>query len=140
MMVPAIVYSERYGWQRGAFIACVALLVAAEALFAAGGHTLPLLFVALLAFFTAFNVLEATLPSLITRMAPPAVKGTAIGVYASVQFLGTFVGAIVGGWLSQHYGPEAVFAFCVGLTLLWLIVAARSAPLTPRTLAPHSAR
>ena len=71
-------------------------------------------------------MLEATLPSLISRTAPPAVKGTAIGVYSSVQFLGTFVGAIVGGWLSQHHGPTAVFAFCVALTLFWLVVAARS--------------
>jgi MFS family permease len=134
------VYSERLGWQRGAFIGSVALLAAAEGLFAIGTPSLLTLFMALLAFFTAFNVLEATLPSLISRTAPPAVKGTAIGVYASVQFLGTFVGAIVGGWLSQHHGPRAVFAFCVVLTLFWLLVAARSAPLVARTLAPHSAR
>ncbi len=140
LMVPAIVFSERFGWQRGAFIGAVALLVAAEALFAFSTHTLVTLFLALLAFFTAFNVLEATLPSLISRTAPPAVKGMAIGVYSSVQFLGTFVGAIVGGWLSQHYGPAAVFAFCVVLSFFWLVVAARSAPLATRVLAPESAR
>jgi len=140
LMVPAIVFSERHGWQRGAFVAAVALLAASEVVFAIATHSLLTLFIALLAFFTAFNVLEATLPSLISRAAPPAVKGTALGVYASMQFLGTFVGAIAGGWLSQHHGPTAVFGFCIALTLFWLFVAARPAPLAGRTLAPHSAR
>jgi MFS family permease len=140
LMVPAIVYSERHGWQRGAFVAAVALLVFAEALFAIAGHALVTLFLALFAFFTAFNVLEATLPSLISRAAPPAVKGTALGIYSSMQFLGTFAGAIIGGWLSQHHGPTAVFAFCIGLTLFWLFVAARPGPLATRALASDSAR
>lgn len=140
VMVPAIVVSERSGRQRATFIASIALLVAAELVFALAPPTLTTLFLALLAFFAAFNVLEATLPSIITRTAPPAVKGTAIGVYASVQFLGTFVGAIVGGWLSEHHGPTAVFAFCVALSLFWLVVAVRSAPLAARTLASDSAR
>jgi len=139
-MVPVIVFSERHGWQRGAFVAAVALLAVSEGLFAIAAHSLATLFIALLAFFTAFNVLEATLPSLISRAAPPAVKGTALGVYASMQFLGTFVGAITGGWLSQHHGRAAVFGFCIALTLFWLFVAARPAPLAGRPLAPQSAR
>ena len=53
---------------------------------------------ALLVFFVAFNVLEAMLPSLISKAAPARAKGTALGVYRSVQFLGTFVGAAAGGW------------------------------------------
>lgn len=140
LMVPAIVLSERHGRQRITFILAVALLAAAEAVFALTTPTLVTLFVALLFFFAAFNVLEASLPSLISRTAPPAVKGTAIGVYSSVQFLGTFVGAIIGGWLSQHHGPGAVFVFCLTLTGLWLVVAVRSAPLEPRALASHTAR
>ena len=55
-------------------------------------------------FFAAFNLLEAMLPSLVSKFAPPDVKGTAIGVYSSVQFLGTFAGAAAGGWLSQQHG------------------------------------
>jgi MFS family permease len=136
LMVPAIVLSERHGRQRITFIAAVTLLAAAEAIFALTTSTLVTLFVALLFFFAAFNVLEASLPSLISRTAPPAVKGTAIGVYSSVQFLGTFAGAIAGGWLSQHHGPSGVFIFCLVLTGLWLVVAVRSAPLEPRSLAP----
>ena len=140
LMVPAIMLSERHGRQRATFIGSVALLAIAEAVFALAAPTLVTLFLALLFFFTAFNVLEASLPSLISRTAPPAVKGAAIGVYSSVQFLGTFAGAIIGGWLSQYHGPTAVFVFCLVLTGLWLIVAARSAPLEPRALASHAAR
>jgi predicted MFS family arabinose efflux permease len=78
---------------------------------------------ALVVFFTGFNLLEATLPSLISKVAPAGVKGTAVGVYSSVQFLGTFAGAAVGGWLSQRHGATAVFAFCLVLTAAWLAVA-----------------
>jgi predicted MFS family arabinose efflux permease len=86
---------------------------------------------ALVVFFAAFNLLEATLPSLISKFAPPDLKGTATGVYSAVQFFGTFVGAALGGWLSQHYGPVAVFGFCLVLTALWLAVStSMSAPPT----------
>jgi MFS family permease len=77
----------------------------------------------LLVFFIAFNLLEAKLPSLISRLAPAGAKGAAIGVYSSVQFIGTFVGAAGGGWLSQHYGPAAVFALCGILAGAWLLLA-----------------
>jgi MFS family permease len=59
---------------------------------------------------------------MISRRAPPAAKGTAIGVYGSVQFIGTFVGAASGGWLSQHYSAQAVFGFCAALAVVWLFL------------------
>ena len=86
---------------------------------------------ALVVFFTGFNLLEAMLPSLVSKFAPPAIKGTATGVYSSVQFLGTFVGAAAGGWLSQWHGAAAVFGFGLVLTALWLAVSVgMSAPPT----------
>ncbi len=109
------------------FVGAVAVLFAGQVLLALAGASLALTIAALVVFFTAFNLLEATLPSLISKFAPPAVKGTAVGVYSSVQFLGTFVGAAVGGWLSQQYGPAAVFGFCLVLTALWLAVGATMA-------------
>jgi MFS family permease len=85
--------------------------------------------VALLLFFTAFNVLEATLPSMISKIAPLAAKGTAMGVYSSVQFLGAFFGAAVGGALMQYAGHNAVFFFAIALLLVWLIVVSGMQPL-----------
>jgi hypothetical protein len=92
-----------------------------------GAGNLYVLLAALVVFFSAFNVLEASLPSLITKAAPPDAKGTATGVYSSTQFLGIFVGGIVGGFAHQSGGSAAVFAITVVLTLVWLLVAATMA-------------
>ena len=83
---------------------------------------------ALLVFFTSFNVLEATLPSMISKIAPLASKGTAMGVYSSVQFLGAFSGAAMGGALMQFVGGDAVFVFAIALLLVWLVVASTMQP------------
>lgn len=72
-------------------------------------------------FFTAFNILEASLPSYISKLAPAHMKGLALGVFSSVQFLGLCFGGIFGGWLNEHLGFLAVFIFCVILTMVWLI-------------------
>jgi MFS family permease len=77
----------------------------------------------LIVFFTGFNVLEATLPSLISKCAPPDAKGTAIGIYSSIQFIGTFVGAAGGGFLYQHFGRDAIIAFDAVLLGAWFIIA-----------------
>ena len=77
----------------------------------------------LLMFFTAFNVLEATQPSIVSKIAPLAAKGTAMGVFSSVQFLGAFFGSAMGGLLMQLYGGNAVLVFAVVMLLLWLAVA-----------------
>ena len=75
---------------------------------------------ALTLFFTALNLLEAMLPSLVSKCAPAAARGAAVGVNASMQFLGAFVGATAAGYLSQHAGGTSVFILGVSLTLGWL--------------------
>ena len=127
LMIPAIVYAERKARLKPVLVASVALMLVAQALLAILPGFWGLVF-ALLAFFTAFNVLEASLPSLITKVAPVGAKGTAIGVYSSIQFLGTFAGAAGGGFLSQHYGAYALFGACAALSALWLAVAATMKP------------
>ncbi|MEI2780276.1 MAG: MFS transporter [Candidatus Competibacter sp.] len=77
----------------------------------------------MLVFFSAFNLLEATLPSLIAKMAPPDAKGTAMGVYSSSQFLGAFAGGALGGWLRGLLGLKGVFALATFGALAWLLVA-----------------
>ncbi|MDP1541708.1 MAG: MFS transporter, partial [Polycyclovorans sp.] len=76
---------------------------------------------ALFFYFVAFNLLEASLPSLISKLAPASAKGTAMGVYNTAQALGLFFGGVFGGWLAQHYGFAAVFMFCVVLMAIWLL-------------------
>ena len=77
----------------------------------------------MLGFFAAFNVLEAMLPALVSRVAPAQGRGVAIGVYNTTQTLGVFFGGAVGGWVAKYYGAHAVFATCAVLSGLWLAAA-----------------
>jgi predicted MFS family arabinose efflux permease len=124
LMLPMILIAERRGHVKSVFVGAIGLLLA-------GQLTMPWLLVGvariavfLLIFFSAFNVLEAMLPSLTSKLAPPGAKGTAIGIYSSVQFLGTFLGAVSGGFLYQHFGARGVFVFDAVLLAVWLVLAA----------------
>jgi MFS family permease len=123
VMVPAIIVAEKHRRMKGVFVAGVAALAASQAMLYFGGGNLFVLLAALVVFFSAFNIMEASLPSLITKAAPPDAKGTATGIYSSSQFLGIFVGGVVGGWAHQHGGVDAVFILTFALALAWLIAA-----------------
>lgn len=114
------------------FLGGILILALAEIFLGLFPHSLTLTAVGLCFFFTAFSLLEAFLPSLVSRTAPAARKGTAMGLYSCSQFLGVFAGGILGGWLYQKAGLLAVFPFGVALSLLWLGLAYRMAP--PRYL------
>lgn len=134
-MVPAIIFGERRGKVKEVFIAAVALLLLTEMSFALSTESFPMLAASLIAFFVAFNVLEATLPSLISRIAPPQAKGAALGVYNTTQALGLFLGGALGGWLAKVEGPVAVFSLTTVLVACWLAVAWRMAPVLMRPVA-----
>jgi predicted MFS family arabinose efflux permease len=123
VMVPAIIVAEKHRRMKGVFVAAVAALVVSQTMLYLGAGNLYVLLAALIVFFSAFNVMEASLPSLITKAAPPDAKGTAMGLYSSAQFLGIFVGGIVGGLAHQHGGAAAVFALTAAIALLWLLAA-----------------
>jgi predicted MFS family arabinose efflux permease len=122
-MLPFIILAERKGRVKPVFIGAIALLVVAEAgLFLVSltlAHVIFLLFV----FFAAFNLLEAMLPSLISRVAPVDCRGTAMGVYSSAQFLGAFLGGALGGLVQGRFGIQAVFLFAALALLVWLAMA-----------------
>ena len=123
LMVPPIIIAEKKAKMKKVFMLAIFLAMCAQVLLMFGQNSLWSVAAALLVFFTAFNVLEATLPSMVSKIAPLASKGTAMGVYSSVQFLGAFVGAVAGGALMQYVGGDAVFVFAIALLLVWLIVA-----------------
>jgi len=124
LMLPPILWSERKGRTKTVFVGMIALMLAVQAAALIWLDGLTGITLVLLAFFVAFNVLEAMLPSLVTRVAPASARGTAIGVYNTTQSLGLFAGGAVGGWLMQHYGPASVFVFGIALVALWLLIAA----------------
>jgi len=123
LMLPPMVASERRGQYKQMFLLAVAVLLVAQGLLVALSGSILGLSIALLVFFAAFNYLEASLPALVSRLAPPQAKGAAAGVYSSVQFFGAFIGASVGGAISQHFGATSMFVVCGILTLSWLVAA-----------------
>ena len=134
LMVPPILYADRRNKAKPVMIGCVALLAAVLAAFAAAGADAGLLGLAglLLGFFAAFNVLEALLPSLVSRIAPAHARGAAIGVYNTAQTLGLFFGGLGGGWIGGRFGAGGVFGASAGLALAWLAVAAGMRAVNPR--------
>ena len=111
----------------------MALLLAVEATLAATDAGVAALAALMLGFFVAFNVLEAMLPALVSRMAPARGRGVAIGVYNTTQTLGVFFGGLLGGWVAMHHGASGVFLGCTALAALWLGIAAGMRPV-PRAV------
>jgi len=128
LMVPPIIIAEKKAKMKQIFVLAIFLAMAAQALLMFAQGSVWGVAIALLVFFTSFNVLEATLPSMISKIAPLSAKGTAMGVYSSVQFLGAFSGAAVGGALMQFVGGDAVFVLAIVLLLVWLVVASGMNP------------
>ena len=124
LMMPPLMWSERNGRLRGLFLGAVTLLLAVQLVLAVQPAGLVAFAALLLGFFVGFNVLEASLPSLVSRLAPPDAKGAALGIYNTTQAFGLFFGGLLGGWVQQGWGRSAVFAACAALMALWLLVAA----------------
>jgi MFS family permease len=124
LMLPPIFYAEKKDRIKPVFLACIGLMAVVELGFVFALQNFTALVILLLGFFVAFNILEASLPSLVSRTAPASAKGTALGVYNTTQSLGLFVGGGAGGWLMQHQGQAPVFVFGVALIALWGIAAA----------------
>ena len=123
LMLPPVLHADRRNAGRGVMLGAIALLFLAEGGLTLSGPHIVLLALLLLAFFCAFNVLEALIPSLVSRLVPAQARGTAIGVYNTAQTLGLFCGGLLGGWIAGRYGPAAVFGVCAALALAWLGIA-----------------
>ncbi len=141
IMVPMIIAGERYRRMKQMFVSAVILIIIATfGLYNMVNNWVAIALLMIL-FFGAFNFLEAALPSLVSKTAPPEAKGTAMGVYATTQYFGTFLGAYGGGLVLQHYRMPAitenvdrvkeqlvmaqipsVFVFCIIIAVLWLLV------------------
>ena len=123
IMVPFIVFADRRNRPKPVLLGMIGLLALVEFTLGATSDRLAILAALMVAFFSAFNVLEALLPSLVSRIAPAQARGTAIGVYNTMQTLGLFVGGLLGGAVAGRYGPQAVYELCAVLAALWLVLA-----------------
>jgi len=132
LMVPAIMAAERHGRAKRIFLGSIALIALVQLGYLLGAYSLWWQALLLLVFFLGFNVLEASLPSLVSRVAHPSAKGTALGVYNTTQSLGLFAGGALGGWCAKHFGNDMVF-LAGGLAMLaWLLFAAGMRVPAPR--------
>ncbi len=122
LIVPFIILAEKKRQMKKVFLGAIATLLIAAMGFAFLHENLVSLIVFLSIFFCGFNLLEATLPSLVSKTAPADLKGTAMGAYSSSQFLGLFCGGLVGGWFNGQFGVTAVFLVCAALILSWFII------------------
>lgn len=127
LMLPPVFVGEKRGKMKQVFVAAIALLLLVQIGFwillsCAAPHWLAIVAL-LLAFFVAFNILEASQPSLVSRIAPASARGAALGVYNTLQALGLFCGGTLGGWLVQNTGPSSIFILGTALTVVWLIIA-----------------
>ena len=117
---------ERRGHLRAVFLSAIALIALVQVALlwvSSGAPSVTGLAWLLFAFFCGFNVLEATQPSLVSRIAPASSRGAAMGVYNTLQSLGFFAGGVMGGQLVKSYGTQGLFLTCAALMVLWLVVA-----------------
>lgn len=120
MMVPFIIVGEKQQKMKQVLFIAVALLFVGVILLGFELNSVMGISAALFIFFVAFNILEASLPSLVSKFAPAGFKGSAMGVYSTCQFLGAFAGGVFGGFLSEYYSLSAVFWGMSPLLLIWI--------------------
>ena len=133
--VPLVVLADRKNRSRAVMLLGIVLLGAALAGIAATVAPAPtgvaagtgagsvVLIACMVVYFTGFNILEASLPAMVSRAAPMRARGAALGVYSTSQYLGAFAGGIIGGWLLGAGGERAVLAACAGLCIGWGLIA-----------------
>lgn len=121
-VIPFVIYAEKKRQMKRVFVACVVMIFLAEIVLWLAGQHLWVIFAGIQLFFIAFNVMEAILPSLVSKEAPAGYKGTAMGIYSTSQFIGVAIGGSLGGWLLQLDGAAMVFLGSAAVAAMWFIV------------------
>lgn len=122
-MLPILILAEKWAKSKQLLVIAIVLLIISLFLFWEAHDRLPHLIFAMYLFFLAFNTLEASLPALMTKLAPPTRKGTAMGIYSTAQFMGIFAGGLIGGWFYANAHLGSIFLFLSALTCIWLAMA-----------------
>ena len=122
-MMPCLRHAERRGRFKAVFLLCVGLVLVSQAMLLGLDQQVWAIAFALLVFFMGFMVLEAALPSLVSRVAPAGARGAAVAVYSTVQFLGAAFGSVLGGYVMQNSGRAGLLLVNGVLIAGWLAVA-----------------
>ena len=129
LMVPFMIFAIKKQKEKQMLSVSVLLLTLALFLLWYLPMSFATLVVLVIMFFTAFNYLEATMPSILSRIAPAGVKGSVMGIYSSSQFLGAFTGGVLGGLIASNYGEQAIFLVMAIISAIWLLVTMGMQPL-----------
>lgn len=127
-MLPPIILAERRKKMKPIFISAVFITAIAQGGLALAAPLWTALCVLMFIYFVVFNILEASLPSLISRQASMMAKGTAMGVYSSCQFLGIFAGGTLAGLLYQHHGSQGIFILNTLIAIIWFCITLKMTP------------
>lgn len=122
-MVPLIIIGEKKHKMKGIFCLAIGLLLISSLSMAYTQTNLLTFIMTLFVFFMGFNLLEASLPSLVSKISPAGSKGTAMGVYSTGQFLGAFAGGLLGGVILSLHGVSGIYIFAATLIGVWFMVA-----------------
>ncbi|WP_168386226.1 MFS transporter [Erwinia amylovora] len=121
-VLPFIIYAEVKRRMKRVFVGCVALMLVAEIILWGSGNHFWTLVLGVQLFFIGFNLMEAILPSLVSKESPPGYKGTAMGLYSTSQFVGVAIGGSMGGWVFDHLDAQSVFLLGALIAVGWLLL------------------
>ncbi|WP_438462689.1 MFS transporter [Marinomonas sp. PE14-40] len=126
-MLPMVIVAEAKGKMKQV-VSYAILMLAFGTLLMGFSSSVSLFAITLWLYFVGFNTLEATLPSLVSKVSPVGFRGTAMGIFSTHQFLGAFVGGIGGGWILQNYSSQTLFITVAAIMFVWTFLATRQAP------------
>jgi len=122
LMLPMIIFAEKKRQHSRVMLAGVMLIAVVQFSFGMFHFPLAIVVIAMIVYFTGFNLMEALLPSMISRIAPLSGKGTALGVYSTSQFAGAFLGGPIAGLIMQYKGMDGVYLVGAFMAILWAIL------------------
>ncbi|MCF6195024.1 MAG: MFS transporter [Kangiellaceae bacterium] len=122
LMLPMIIFAEKKRLHARVMLLGVILIAAVQFVFGMFEFPILLVLIAMVVYFTGFNLMEALLPSMISRIAPLSGKGTALGVYSTSQFLGAFMGGPIAGLTIQYYDMNGVYLIGGFMALIWAVI------------------
>jgi predicted MFS family arabinose efflux permease len=120
-----IIIAEKLRKTKFVFLLSIIVLVISQFLFIFMTNDFIGIFISLIIYFLGFNFLEASLPSMVSKIAPLNQKGLALGVYNTSQSLGIFAGGAIGGLIANHYGYDTSFLACLVLLVIWFVLSLR---------------
>ena len=121
-MIPLIVISEKFKKTKIILLISILLLIASQIIFFSLNLNFKVFLITLTIFFVAFNTVEALLPSLLSRTASSSKRGLAMGIFSTSQFLGTFIGGAIGGFIYDIYNLNSVFLFTIFVAIIWWLL------------------